>query len=322
MAVAIASIYEAYAPVYDAIGQARFSEWMAGQTLRRLAGTGPRPARVLDLACGTGAAALLFAAAGCDVAGVDRSAPMLEIARGRARDAGYAIAFVQGDIRDLPTIGTAERAVSRESHLMAGACDLRPAACDLAGACDLRPAACDLAGACDLRPATCDLVTCFYDSLNYLAEDGDLDRVFAGAAEALRPGGRLVFDLNTEAEYATWDERDAVTYDSPDCLVYNKLSYDRDTRLATGRIVWFVREIERWWRGEETHVERAWADGEVRAALAGAGLALAARLDVEGRPAAEDAPRVVYVARRLNGEGAEAAKSAESGFDCDTSSPS
>lgn len=253
MFVATSLIYDSYAPIYDAIGQGRFGARMAASTLRWLDDRGAPPRRVLDLACGSGTAALVFAAAGCAIVGVDRSAAMLAIARGKARDAGGEITFVQADLRDLPA---------------------------------------------DVGCSSFDLATCFYDSLNYMTGDGDLTLVFASVARALRPGGYLVFDMNTEAEYQTWDERDVVTRDSRDYLVYNRLNYDRAARLATGRIVWFVREIERWWRGEETHVERAWGDAEVRAALEGAGLALAARLTPEGAEAGEQAPRVVYMARK------------------------
>lgn len=264
-------MYEAYAPIYDAIGQAQLSTRLARWTLEWLSKRGVRPTRALDLACGTGEAGLVFAAAGCQVIGVDRSAAMLEIARGKARDAGYAIEFVQGDIR--------EWASGRVSEWASGRDDTAPS--------PRRPVAPSL-----------DLVTCYYDSLNYLIGDGDLDRVFAGVARALRPGGYLVFDLNTVAEYATWVERDSVTYDGRDCLVYNQLDYDPATRLAEGRIVWFVRELDRWWRGEETHAERAWAEAEVLGALAGAGLALSGRYNPAGGPAA-DATRVVYTAQRL-----------------------
>jgi SAM-dependent methyltransferase len=145
-----------------------------------------------------------------------------------------------------------------------------------------------------------DVVTCFYDSLNYLTGERDLDQVCAGVARALRPGGVMVFDMNTAAEYATWDERDCVTYDGRDCLVYNQLSYDPDAGLATGRIVWFVRELDRWWRGEETHTERAWSDDAVRAALCGAGLELIGRYDTVGDVATGDVLRVVCVARRAD----------------------
>ncbi|MBK9715400.1 MAG: class I SAM-dependent methyltransferase [Kouleothrix sp.] len=289
----MAPIYDSYAPVYDAIGHGRFSAQMAAWALRWLAERSERPARALDLACGTGDAALTLAASGCAVVGVDRSAAMLRIARGKARDAGCAVDLVQGDIRDLA--GADQRPTGPGERLPEQANESDSSFVIRRSSFIVR------------RPSF-DLATCFSDSLNYLIEDGDLARVFAGVAALLRPGGHLIFDVNTEAELATWDERDAVTYDGRDCLVYNQLDYDAATRLATGRIVWFVREIERWWRGEETHVERAWSDGELRVALAGAGLALVGRLDPQGHTAAADAPRVVYVARRLSPEDVEAAE--------------
>ncbi len=276
MKLAAAPIYATYAPIYDAIGQGQFSARMAAWALAWLAERGiEQPARVLDLACGTGEAALVFAATGCDVTGVDQSAAMLDIAWGKARDAGYDVAFLRGDMRELAMEDERPTTNDQRSQI-------------------------DPLSSFVLRPSCFDLVTCFYDSMNYLLDDGDLDRVCAGAAAALRPGGFLIFDLNTAAEYATWDERDSVTHDGRDCMVYNRLNYDPDVCLAIGRIVWFVRELDRWWRGEETHTERAWSDGEVRAALAGAGLALVGRYDPTGDLAAADAPRVVYAARRAN----------------------
>jgi SAM-dependent methyltransferase len=266
-------MYDAYAPIYDAIGQGQFSAKMAERALAWLADRGERPTRVLDMACGTGAAALVFAAAGCRAVGVDRSSAMLGIARGRARGAGADVTFVEGDIRLLePRRGI--RRVNQEPES-----DLHSSRFSVLG-------------------SWYDLVTCFYDSLNYLTGDGDLGRVFTGVARALAPGGRLLFDINTAAEFATWDDRDVVTYDGSGILVYNRLSYDPAARLATGRIAWFVREIDRWWRGEETHVERAWSDADVQNALEQAGLSLEARLDPHWQPATQDATRVVYVARR------------------------
>jgi SAM-dependent methyltransferase len=270
MTAAAAPIYEAYAPIYDAIGQGRFGARMAAWAMAWLAEHDSQPASVLDLACGTGEAVLVFAAAGCGVAGVDQSAAMLEIARGKARDAGYDIEFIRGDMRELKIENEKLRIENERDRSFSQFSFLN---------------------------SQFDVVTCFYDSMNYLVDDGDLDRVCAGVARALRPGGHMFFDMNTAAEYATWDARDSITHDGRDCLVYNQLNYDPDSGLATGRIVWFVRELDRWWRGEETHTERAWSDAEVRAALAGAGLALVGRYDPSGNAAAEQAPRVVYVAR-------------------------
>lgn len=251
----VALIYDTYAPIYDAIGQGAFAEALVARILAAM----PEPPRdALDLACGTGAAALALAATGAQVAGVDRSRPMLAIARARARDRGLAIRFIEADVRRLP------------DHL-----------------------------------GRFDLILCLYDSLNYLTGDDDLALAIGGAARLLRPGGRLIFDLNTAHEFATWDDTDQVVHDAGGILVYNRLSYDPEQRIARGRIVWFVREIDRWWRGEEHHVERAWSDDEALAALSGAGLELLARRTPQWEAAPPDAPRVVYEARRpLGGGGA------------------
>jgi SAM-dependent methyltransferase len=151
-----------------------------------------------------------------------------------------------------------------------------------------------------VRARCFELVTCFGDSINYLTDDGDLRQVFGGIRRILSPGGYVVFDVNTEAAFARWDESDQVIFESDDCLVYNRLGYNPATRLGSGRIVWFVRgDNTLWQRGEETHVERAWSDAEIRQALADAGLELVTRLDVTGRILADnDLPeRVIMVAR-------------------------
>lgn len=44
---------------------------------------------------------------------------------------------------------------------------------------------------------TFDLVTCLDEPLNYLLEPDEVERCFASVARNLRPGGLLVFDLNT-----------------------------------------------------------------------------------------------------------------------------
>jgi SAM-dependent methyltransferase len=57
---------------------------------------------VVDVACGTGNAALLAAARGARVVGVDGAARLLEVARRRARTEAVAIDLREGDLLDLP----------------------------------------------------------------------------------------------------------------------------------------------------------------------------------------------------------------------------
>jgi len=58
--------------------------------------------RVLDLGCGTGNAALVAAARGTVVTGVDPAPRLLDVARARAGDQGVDIGFVVGDAAAIP----------------------------------------------------------------------------------------------------------------------------------------------------------------------------------------------------------------------------
>ena len=68
---------------------------------------------VIDLACGTGNAALLAARRGARVVGMDASPRLLEVARERARIQGVDVDFREGDLLDLPVAdGTADVVLS------------------------------------------------------------------------------------------------------------------------------------------------------------------------------------------------------------------
>lgn len=99
------SAYSAeYAAIYDRTGQADHAQQQADALIARLTarGTLAPDCRVLDLACGTGAAALRFAALGCEVYGIDQSAAMLEQAHYKAEQHGLPLHLVRADIRHLP----------------------------------------------------------------------------------------------------------------------------------------------------------------------------------------------------------------------------
>ena len=93
--------YERYAEIYDRIGQRQFGQRLAEALLADPRFNVGRSTSVVDLACGTGAGALRFAAAGFDVIGVDRSGPMLDRARNSAENAGLSVEWLQQDLIDL-----------------------------------------------------------------------------------------------------------------------------------------------------------------------------------------------------------------------------
>ena len=94
--------YQGYAAVYDALGQCQWGAALARFVLDVvLPERGIVPRNALDLACGTGAAALTLAGAGVRTVGLDRSAAMLRAARRKAAIAGVALSLVRGDLRDF-----------------------------------------------------------------------------------------------------------------------------------------------------------------------------------------------------------------------------
>ncbi|MBI4498390.1 MAG: class I SAM-dependent methyltransferase [Chloroflexi bacterium] len=97
--MAEAEPYSAFATVYDGAGYTRFSQNMIGIIQGIMARQKVTPHRLLDLACGTGVAAVAFARLGYEVVGVDRSEAML--AHARARADGVPITFLCQDMRDL-----------------------------------------------------------------------------------------------------------------------------------------------------------------------------------------------------------------------------
>jgi SAM-dependent methyltransferase len=102
------------APDFEAVTARQKAAWSAGEFNRialtlmevaeRLVATAdPAPgSRVLDVACGTGNAALVAARRWTEVVGLDFAANLIETGRRRAAAEGTDIAFVEGDAQALP----------------------------------------------------------------------------------------------------------------------------------------------------------------------------------------------------------------------------
>jgi ubiquinone/menaquinone biosynthesis C-methylase UbiE len=107
----------------------------------------------------------------------------------------------------------------------------------------------------------------FFDSLNNIIEPAKFQSAFHRVAAHLPPGGSFIFDLNTAYAF------EARLFDQQDLRERSKLRYkwqgewDAEARIITVRMIF-------WMNGEmfeETHVQRAYDEEEVRAMLAAAG---------------------------------------------------
>jgi ubiquinone/menaquinone biosynthesis C-methylase UbiE len=106
--------YDRFAPWFDAWQRAfgpPYADLVLSRVTGALAAHHPGARRVADLGAGTGDLAVALARRGFEVVVVDRSPPMLAIARTKARDAGLAIELVSADLRDLALAPPADAAV-------------------------------------------------------------------------------------------------------------------------------------------------------------------------------------------------------------------
>ena len=89
------STYEKFAYIYDRMGSDEFSIKMFNYTRRILSRLKYRPRSILELACGTGTAAALWAEQNITVFGIDGSKHMLEMAQDKAQNENLKINFSQ-----------------------------------------------------------------------------------------------------------------------------------------------------------------------------------------------------------------------------------
>ncbi|HSY40874.1 MAG TPA: class I SAM-dependent methyltransferase [Polyangia bacterium] len=241
---AVADVYDALAPIYDAMGGARPFAMLVAERVEELIATRrsrlrdrgetPAPASVsavetallsdavsfLDLGCGTGTLLLALRALhpGWRLCGVDVSPGMLAVA---GRKPGHeSVLWVRARL----------------------------------------PAA---------LPFTerFDLVGAFYDTLNHLPDHDALAATFRTVASVLRPGGLFVFDLNNAFGFETWWQY-RVELDLEGRHLETELDYDARARTARAAI-----GLESGGRERQFVLrERCFSEPEVEGALRAAGL--------------------------------------------------
>jgi SAM-dependent methyltransferase len=144
------------------------------------------------------------------------------------------------------------------------------------------------------------LVLLLNDVVNYLTQDGDLERVFAGVKRNLSPEqGLVVFDANTLSLF-----RDSYASGASGEIRDRGWEWQGLSRQAESGATFEGRLSG---RGVETHVhrQRHWTFGQVKAALEAAGLTLLASLGqreeggqvlLSSSPDEERDSKVIYIA--------------------------
>lgn len=145
---------------------------------------------------------------------------------------------------------------------------------------------------------TVDAVICTMDSLNYITEFDDLKSIFRLIKNYLNPGGLFIFDMNTPYKFENV-LGDNIFYEICDDITYIwQNTYNRDTRICTLDLIFFVKESGQLYkRLEEEQKQKAWSFNEVKAALEESGLKLIEILEeYTQNPPSEKTERCFFVA--------------------------
>lgn len=111
------------------------------------------------------------------------------------------------------------------------------------------------------------------DSVNYLIEPGDLEKLFEAVKKALKPGGIFIFDLKTPWLYknAMADNVFAETREKAAYIWENY--FDEKTQLNEYALTLFLaQENGSYARCEEIHLQRAYTPEEIASAAGKTGL--------------------------------------------------
>lgn len=147
-------------------------------------------------------------------------------------------------------------------------------------------------------PQPVDAVFCCLDSLNYLTKPDDCQRTLRRVFDALRPGGVLIFDVNTPFKLENLDGQ-VFLDENEDTYCVWRAEYNPRSRLCSYGMDLFQREGPLWRRSFEEHVEYAYRQEELVSFLRQAGFTqIRVYADRKLRAPKPDALRIYFAAKK------------------------
>ena len=145
---------------------------------------------------------------------------------------------------------------------------------------------------------TVDVILSLLDSVNYLTEDGDIEKFFALANNYLNPDGLLIFDINTPYKFENILADNVYNYE--DDKIFYSWENCFDGEICEFYLNFFVEDADgRYTRITEQHFERCYTVDDIKDALTTSGMELLAIYgDLSLQMPKNDEQRIFFVAKK------------------------
>lgn len=101
-----------------------------------------------------------------------------------------------------------------------------------------------------------DSILCICDSLNYISNEDDLENFFRSVYDHLRPGGLLIFDINSPYKLRNELGNNSFVYEKDNIFYTWENYYDEEEDLVEFYLNFFIEENGVYTRFSEDHVEK------------------------------------------------------------------
>lgn len=137
------------------------------------------------------------------------------------------------------------------------------------------------------------------DSLNYILEEEELEKVFLRVNNFLFPGGIFLFDFNTAYKYREVIGNTTIAENREDCSFIWENFYDPEEELNEYDLTLFIREEgNRFRQYQETHLQRGYTAEQMQRLVEKAGMTILEMRDADtGEQITEESERIFVVAR-------------------------
>ncbi len=141
-------------------------------------------------------------------------------------------------------------------------------------------------------------VVCCLDSINYLLNDGDLERTFCAVWNYLDPDGLFLFDVNSPYKFENIYGDNAYILEDEGVYCGWQNEYDAQSRVCNFYLSVFEEENGTYIRSDEAQSERCYTLDEIKKALAAAKMEfIGAFADLDFASIEDKTERLYIVAR-------------------------